>query len=447
MDIQKKYFGTDGIRGKVGNAPISADWILKLGWAVGSVIREKYGGGKVLIGKDTRVSGYMFESALEAGLSAAGVDTLLLGPMPTPAISYLTRTLRAKVGIVISASHNPYYDNGFKFFASDGLKITDELEKEIEKYLDLEISTVESRKLGKATRINDAAGRYIEFCKSTLQGSLNLNEIKITVDCANGATYHIAPNVFHELGATVNAINTSPNGYNINDNCGAVYPKSLARQVVIDGSDIGVCIDGDGDRIILSDELGNILDGDDILYILAKHYKENNKLIGGVVGTIMSNLGLEKSLNKLGIKFIRTKKVGDKQVLHELKNRNWSLGGEQSGHVICMEHIEAGDSIIAALQVLNVMIATGKKLSELKAGFSRFPQKLVNLKIDNREIIQSEQIQSIIREVQENLNGRVLVRASGTEPVIRVMVEADDAARVQRDLDYIVDNILKISAC
>ncbi|MEJ2116236.1 MAG: phosphoglucosamine mutase, partial [Gammaproteobacteria bacterium] len=352
--MERKYFGTDGIRGRVGDGVMTPEFVLKLGWAVGRVLCSE-NNNLVLIGKDTRISGYMFESVLEAGLSAAGVNTRLLGPMPTPAVAYLTRTLRAAAGIVISASHNPYYDNGVKFFSSEGKKLPDSIEQEIENQLDQPLEVVASDKLGKVERINDAAGRYIEFCKSTIPTRTKLNGLKIVVDCAHGATYHIAPNVFLELGAEVISLASNPNGLNINDKCGATDTKELCKAVIEHHADLGIAIDGDGDRLIMVDDTGAIVDGDELLYVIANARKRENLLHGGVVGTLMSNLGLEHALHAQDIEFGRAA-VGDRYVMEMLKERSWVLGGESSGHIICLDQTTTGDAIISALQVLQVLV-------------------------------------------------------------------------------------------
>lgn len=428
---KRKYFGTDGIRGHVGTWPINAEFILKLGWAVGKVLARQ-GSGKVLIGKDTRISGYMFESVLEAGLSAAGVDTHLLGPMPTPAIAYLTRTLRAQAGIVISASHNPYYDNGVKFFSALGTKLPDEIETAIEEQLEESMTTVDSAQLGKAIRVVDAPGRYIEFCKSTVSSDTNLNGLKIVVDCANGAAYHIAPNVFRELGADVIEIGVEPNGLNINLDCGAMHPEVLQRYVVQEKADLGIALDGDGDRLIMVDHHGHLLDGDELLYIIVKYKKELGILKGGVVGTVMSNIGLERALKKLDIDFVRVP-VGDRHIMNELTKLNWHLGGEPSGHIICADSITTGDGIITALQVLSAMRQRKKTLSELKSGLLKYPQVLVNVKVaDHSELSLKNRIQETLKSIETELGdkGRVLLRRSGTESLVRVMVEGEDEAHV-----------------
>ncbi len=439
---KRRYFGTDGIRGHVGTWPINAEFILKLGWAVGRVLARQ-GGGKVLIGKDTRISGYMFESVLEAGLSAAGVDIHLLGPMPTPAIAYLTRTLRAQAGIVISASHNPYVDNGIKFFSSLGTKLPDEIELAIEEQLEQTMTTVDSAELGKAVRVADAPGRYIEFCKSTVSSDVNLNGLKIVVDCANGAAYHIAPNVFRELGADVIEVASEPNGLNINLNCGAAHPKILQHYVLQEKADLGVALDGDGDRVIMVDHTGQILDGDELLYIIAKHRQEIGMLKGGVVGTVMSNMGLEHTLATLNIPFTRVP-VGDRHIMLELKKLNWFMGGEPSGHIICHDAITTGDGIITALQVLSAQRYYGCSLSKLKSGLKKYPQVILNIAVNHSsDVIGKPNIQALVQQVEKELgkNGRVLLRHSGTEPLIRVMVEGIDANRVTEFANKLVDAV------
>jgi phosphoglucosamine mutase len=422
--MAKKYFGTDGIRGKVGEYPITADFMLKLGWAAGRVF-AKEGNGFVLVGKDTRISGYMFESALEAGLSAAGVDTRMLGPMPTPAIAYLTRTLRAKAGIVISASHNPYYDNGIKFFSVNGTKLPDELEHEIEEYLEAPMTTVESAKLGKVKRVNDAAGRYIEFCKATVPPQLEFKGMRIVIDCANGATYHIAPHVFREVGAEVVAIGAEPDGLNINDECGATKPENLAAKVMEYRADLGIALDGDGDRIIMVDHKGEIVDGDELIFIIAKSRLEVGKLSGPVVGTLMSNLGMEHALKAIGIELLRAN-VGDRYVMELLTEKKGILGGEGSGHIICLDKTTTGDGIVAALQVLAEMRRTGKSLYELKSGMKKYPQVLINIRTEKKvKLDEIDAVTQAVAAVEKKLGdkGRVLLRSSGTEPLVRVMVE------------------------
>jgi len=429
--MAKKYFGTDGIRGKVGEHPITADFFLKLGWAVGRVFANE-GKGFVLVGKDTRISGYMFESALEAGLSAAGVDTRLLGPMPTPAIAYLTRTLRAKAGIVISASHNPYYDNGIKFFSVAGTKLPDETEHQIEHYLDSPMTTVESAQLGKAKRVEDAAGRYIEFCKATIPTGFDFKGLKIVLDCANGATYHIAPHVFSEIGAEVIAIGCSPNGLNINDASGSTKPEKLIATVLEQHADLGIAFDGDGDRVVMVDHKGEIVDGDELIYIIAQSRLTTDKLKGPIIGTLMSNLGMEHALTRLGIPLLRAN-VGDRYVMEMLTEHHGILGGENSGHIICLDKTTTGDGIVSALQVLAQLHETGKSLHELKLGMEKYPQILLNVKVEKRvNPAEIPAIQTAVKHAEQTLgkNGRVLLRASGTEPLIRVMVEGSDATLV-----------------
>lgn len=432
--LERKYFGTDGIRGKVGTPPITPDFVLKLGWAIGSIFAKNTGqGSKVLIGKDTRISGYMFESALEAGLSAAGVDIHLLGPMPTPAIAFLTRSFRAQAGIVISASHNPYYDNGIKFFSSDGSKLPDAVELAIEQQLEQPMTIVDSTRLGKAVRVTEARGRYIEFCKNTVPSHLNLKGMRIVVDCANGATYSIAPHVFRELGAEVVELAVEPDGLNINVNCGSTHPDILRRIVLAEEAHLGIAFDGDGDRLLMVDAKGEIVDGDELLFIIAKEGLRSGTLKGGVVGTSMSNLGLELALNQLGLDFVRTQ-VGDRYVIEELQRSGWQLGGETSGHIICLNATTTGDGIIAALQVLAAMQETGKDLHELKSGLQKFPQVMLNVKLQSHQpqLLNQDVIQTAVKKVEAILagKGRVLLRPSGTEPVVRVMVEGENFVQV-----------------
>ena len=431
----KKYFGTDGIRGTVGTVPITPDFMLKLGWAAGKVFaREGNGRNKILIGKDTRISGYMFEAALEAGVTAAGVYINLLGPMPTPAIAYLTRTLRAQAGIVISASHNAFEDNGIKFFSSEGSKLADDVEYAIEEELAKNVSTVTSELLGKASRITDAAGRYIEFCKSTIGTSLKFNGLKIVVDCAHGATYHIAPSVFEELGAKVVAIGVAPDGLNINEGCGSTSPDLLVATVLAEQANLGIAFDGDGDRLVMVDHLGNVVDGDEILYVIASEKRRQNIDFGGVVGTAMSNLGLELALDALELPFTRTA-VGDRYVMKELLKRGWMLGGESSGHIICLDKTTTGDGIVSALQALAAIVNSGQALADLKSTMHKFPQSMINVKLVNGiDISANEIVQTAVSDVESQLgkNGRVLLRASGTEPVVRVMVEGEDLEVVDK---------------
>ncbi len=429
--MEKLHFGTDGIRGRVGEGAINPEFVLKLGWAVGRVLAGE-NAGKVVIGKDTRISGYMFESALEAGLTAAGIDSLLLGPMPTPAIAYLTRTLHADAGIVISASHNPYHDNGIKFFSADGTKLSDEVELAIEAELDQPLVCVDSSSLGKAERIGDAAGRYIEFCKSTIPSRISLKGVTIVVDCAHGATYHVAPSVFDELGAKVISIGVTPDGLNINEQCGSTHPEALQRAVLEHQADVGIALDGDGDRLIMVDHKGEVLDGDELLYIIARSRMSEGRLEGGVVGTVMSNLGLEVALKRDGIDFQRAR-VGDRYVMELLMRDGWMLGGESSGHIICLDRTTTGDAIVSALQVLHAMIRSSLPLHELKSGMTKYPQHMINVRINGKvDLAGSAPIQAAISETEAQLGGRgrVLLRPSGTEPLVRVMIEGEDGAQV-----------------
>lgn len=431
--MERKYFGTDGIRGRVGEGAITPTFIMQLGWAVGRVLGANGSTrSKVIIGKDTRISGYMLESALEAGLSAAGVDIQLLGPMPTPAIAYLTRTLHAQAGVVISASHNPFHDNGIKFFSSEGTKLSDETELAIEAELEKELTCVDSSKLGKAERVPDASGRYIEFCKSTIPLRMNLNGMKIVLDCAHGATYDVAPCVFDELGAQVTTIGTSPNGLNINDGFGSTQPDKLVQTVIEQGADLGIALDGDGDRVIMVDEKGELLDGDELLYIIARSRIEDATLHGGVVGTVMSNLGLERALINSGVPFKRAK-VGDRYVMELLQQDGWNLGGEGSGHIICLDRTTTGDGIVSALQVLYAMRQMGQTLHNIKSGMKKFPQQLINVNVAGPvNLEQSETIMVAVGNAEKQLGqrGRVLLRPSGTEPLVRVMVEGEDETEV-----------------
>lgn len=430
--MSRKYFGTDGVRGRFGEGPITPEFVLKLGWAVGRVLGTE-AKSRVLIGKDTRISGYLLESALEAGLTAAGVNITLLGPMPTPSVAYLTRTLHAQAGIVISASHNPYQDNGIKFFSAEGLKLPDEVEFAIEAEMEKPLITVDSSDLGRAEKMA-AEGRYIEFCKSTIPLKTRFNGMKIVVDCANGATYNIAPHVFDEMGADVVAIGNQPNGFNINDGVGSTNSEHLKAAVLQHNADLGIALDGDGDRVIMVDDRGNEVDGDEILYIIACSRMRHGVLKGAVVGTLMSNLGLEHALRDHGVVFERTQ-VGDRYIMERLLEKGWVLGGEQSGHIICLDRTTTGDGIIAALQVLEEMHATQSSLRELCAGMSKYPQRLTNIHLGNRspqEIMDSEQVKRSVREAEVEMGsaGRVLLRPSGTEPLIRVMVEGSDLAMV-----------------
>lgn len=428
---KKKYFGTDGIRGEVGKAPIIPDFILRLGYAAGSVLKQAAPAGErctVLIGKDTRVSGYLLEAALEAGFSAAGVDVMLCGPMPTPGVAYLTKTLRLSAGVVISASHNPYQDNGIKFFSPEGDKLSDASELAIEAALDQPLGCVSSKYLGKAFRLDDATGRYIEFCKSTFPAALNLRGLKLVVDCANGAAYQSAPNVFHELGAEVISIGVEPNGRNINDGCGATSPAALVAKVKEHQADLGIALDGDADRLQMVDATGRLFNGDELLYVLAKDRVDRGLKLGGVVGTLMTNAAIEQAIRGLGLEFERAN-VGDRYVLEQLKKRQWSLGGEGSGHLLCLDQHSTGDGTVAALQVLAAMRKQGKSLAELLNGVKLFPQVLLNVKVAPSYDWQADsKAVKAVNTITAQLGngGRVLIRASGTEPVLRVMVEAKE---------------------
>ena len=438
----RKYFGTDGVRGKVGTYPITPDFALKLGWAAGKVLASQ-GSKMVLIGKDTRISGYMLESALEAGLAAAGLSAAFTGPMPTPAIAYLTRTFRAEAGIVISASHNPYYDNGIKFFSAKGTKLPDEIEEAIEAMLEQPMDCVESAELGKASRINDAAGRYIEFCKGTFPAHLGLEGYKIVVDCANGATYHIAPNVLRELGAEVIEIGTDPNGLNINEKCGATDVTALQDKVVETKADVGLAYDGDGDRIMMVDHLGNKVDGDQILFIIAREALRSGQLKGGVVGTLMSNMSLEIALKMLGVPFLRAN-VGDRYVLEKMVENDWTLGGENSGHIIIADKNTTGDGIVASLAVLAAMAQHKLSLNELASAVKLFPQVLINVRFaGGNNPLESDAVKSVAADVEKRLEGkgRILLRKSGTEPLIRVMVECQDATLAQQCAEEIAEAV------
>lgn len=438
----RKYFGTDGVRGKVGTYPITPDFALKLGWAAGKVLASQ-GSRTVLIGKDTRISGYMLESALEAGLAAAGLTAAFTGPMPTPAVAYLTHTFRLEAGIVISASHNPYYDNGIKFFSAEGTKLPDHIEEAIEAMLDQPMDCVESAELGKARRINDAAGRYIEFCKSTFPAHLGLDGYKIVVDCANGATYHIAPNVLRELGAEVIEIGATPNGININEKCGATDVKALQEKVLETKADVGLAYDGDGDRIMMVDHLGNKVDGDQILFIIAREALRLGQLKGGVVGTLMSNMSLEIALKMLGVPFVRAN-VGDRYVLEKMVEHNWTLGGENSGHIIIADKNTTGDGIIASLAVLSAMVQHRLSLNELASAVKLFPQVLINVRFAGGENpLESEAVKAVAADVEKRLEGkgRILLRKSGTEPLIRVMVECEDGTLAKQCAEEIAETV------
>jgi len=442
--MSRKYFGTDGVRGRVGVHPITADWILRLGRAVGIVLARNDKRG-VVIGKDTRISGYMFESALEAGLAAAGANVLLLGPMPTPAVAYLTRTLYACAGIVISASHNPYEDNGIKFFSASGEKLADEVEQAIEDEMDQPFVTVSSAQMGRAARVDDAAGRYIEFCKGTVPFGTLLGGLRITLDCANGATYKVAPAVLRELGARVHVIGNTPDGLNINERCGSTEPQAMQDHVVRTGADLGIALDGDGDRVVFADSDGELVDGDELLYIIASTRKAAGTLSGGVVGTVMTNFGLELALAKLGIPFVRTA-VGDRHIHRALIENGWTLGGEASGHLLSLDRTSTGDGIVSALQVLEVMERSGKTLKQLRQGMQKFPQTMINVPVSEsgRQHFQdSEAISSAVRAVELELNGRgrVILRPSGTEPLIRVTLEGADPSQVERLANQLADTV------
>lgn len=441
--MSKRYFGTDGIRGKVGQFPVTPDFVLKLGWAAGKVFARE-GHSKILIGKDTRISGYMFESALEAGLSAAGVDVLLTGPMPTPAVAYLARTFRADAGIVISASHNPFYDNGIKFFSSEGTKLPDDVEQAIEAQMDIAMTTVDSSELGKARRIVDAAGRYIEFCKASA-GGISLKGLRIVLDCANGATYHVAPSVFSELGADIVEIASSPDGLNINEDCGATATQRLQTIVQAEKADLGIALDGDGDRVIMVDENGAEVDGDELLYIIAAQMRREGVFTGGVVGTLMSNFGLEQAFARENIPFIRAN-VGDRYVMEQLYANDWQLGGESSGHLVCRHLTTTGDGTVAALQILKAIVETKETLSSLKQGMTKMPQTMINVRVAQKvKIDEVEPITEAVKRTEAELGerGRVLLRPSGTEPVIRVMIEGEDADEVKRLCQLLADDVEK----
>lgn len=429
---QRKYFGTDGIRGKVGDRPVTPDFMLHLGWAAGQAFKRAGQRNSVIIGKDTRLSGYMFESALEAGLSAAGVDVKLLGPMPTPAIAYLTRTFRASAGIVISASHNPHHDNGIKFFSAAGTKLDDALEEEIERWLDRPIEVCAAEELGKASRIDDAPGRYVEFCKSTVPNEFTLEGMHLVLDCAHGATYHVAPKVFRELGARVTVIGAEPDGLNINLNVGSTHLDSLKQTVADSEADLGIAFDGDGDRVLMVDRDGTEIDGDELLFILASQRAAEGRLRGGVVGTLMTNLGVELALRDLGISFERAK-VGDRYVMEKLVANGWSLGGEGSGHLVIRDCTTTGDGIVSALQVLLAVRRSGQSMAELRQGMSKLPQTMVNVRVAERfDPLDRDDIVRAVRQAEEELGaaGRILLRASGTEPLIRVMAEGQDRDRI-----------------
>lgn len=451
--MSRKYFGTDGIRGLVGEHPITPDFVIKLGWAIGHYYSTQHPGenNTVIIGKDTRISGYMFESALEAGLVAAGVNVKLLGPMPTPAIAYLTRTFHAKAGIVISASHNPYYDNGIKLFSANGAKLDDEAEAAIESYLDMPFITSPSNQLGKVTRVPDAAGRYIEFCKSTVYQGFNLKGLKIVVDCAHGATYHVAPHVFTELEAQVISIGVEPNGLNINEGVGSTSPEALQKAVLEHKADLGIAFDGDGDRVFFVDDEGQVRDGDELLYVIASQKNANDKAFSGVVGTLMTNMGIELAIKSLGMDFARAA-VGDRYVKALMLEKGWQLGGESSGHLICADVTTTGDGIVSALKVLEALRSSGKTLREHLGEIEKFPQQMINVRVaDKRGISEHLAVKKAVILAEEKLKGkgRVLLRASGTEPVVRVMIEGNDALLVTTlvaELAKVVENAGQASA-
>ncbi len=433
--MTNSFFGTDGVRGPVGSEPITPQTIVHLGWALGSVIKKHYGKGSVLVGKDTRVSGYLLESAMEAGLSSAGMDVVMLGPLPTPAIAYLTQTARANAGVVISASHNPYSDNGIKFFSANGSKISDEIQSEIEQLMSAPIEVVASKDLGKAYRMDDAVGRYVEFCKGTIPRRMNFRGLKVALDCANGAAYQSAPAVFHELGAEIEVINNKPNGYNINEQCGSTHIEGLQSLVLEAECDVGIAFDGDADRVMMVDRQGNVVDGDQLLFVLADSLHKQGRLKGGVVGTQMSNFGMQKALEARGIPFVRAK-VGDRYVMQELHSRDWVLGGESSGHIICLDKTTTGDGLVSALQVLTQITFMQKPLHELAAQMQMYPQTMINVRLkpgsNAADVVTRAEVQASVNEKEAQLQGRgrVLLRASGTEPVIRVMVEGEDETEV-----------------
>ncbi len=448
----RKYFGTDGVRGKVGEHPITPQFVMHLGYAAGKVLAQAgHAQGErpsVLIGKDTRISGYMLESALEAGLIAAGLDVYLAGPVPTPAVAYLTRALRLQAGVVISASHNPYYDNGIKFFSGSGEKLPDAVEAAIETALDEPMQTNSSEHLGKAKRIDDAVGRYIEFCKSTFPADMNLRGMKVVVDSAHGATYHIARHVFHELGAEVTAIGAEPNGLNINDGYGATKPQALQKAVVERQADVGIALDGDGDRLIMVDGAGKLYDGDQLLYVIAKHRHADGTMKGGVAGTLMTNFAFELAMQKLGIPFARAK-VGDRYVMEMLQERKWQLGGENSGHIICLDKHSTGDGIVSALQVLHALRMKKQTLAQAAGDLHMYPQVLINVKVSGKAaaLLEHPSVVAVAAEAQQALagKGRVLLRPSGTEPLLRVMVEGEDGEKVRQWAERIANAVRGIA--
>ena len=439
MSKTKKFFGTDGIRGKVGQEPITPQTVMQLAWALGSVLSEKKELGNVIIGKDTRVSGYMLESAMEAGLSAAGMDVTLVGPMPTPAIAYLTKTSRTSAGVVISASHNPFYDNGIKFFSTDGTKLPDEMEFAIEEKMSQSMQMVAPEKMGKAKRMDDALGRYVEFCKSTIDDDINLKELKISLDCANGAAYAVAPKVYEELGSEIVLIGHQPDGFNINEGCGSTHLDLLQKHVLENQSDLGIAFDGDADRVLMVDKQGKCVDGDQLMFVLANAYQKNSDYKGGLVGTLMTNLGLEQACKQMNMPFIRAN-VGDRYVMQQLQKNNWLIGGESSGHIICLDKASTGDGLVSSLQVVQQMVKSEKGLSDLVSGMQMYPQKMINVKLPENaslkaaDVCQHKDILSAVSEVELELadKGRVLLRPSGTEPVIRVMVEGHEEQQVNQ---------------
>lgn len=435
--MSKPFFGTDGIRGKVGVEPITPTTIVHLGWALGTVIKRRYGKGSVLVGKDTRVSGYLLESSMEAGLSSAGMDVTMLGPLPTPAIAYLTQTARANAGVVISASHNSYVDNGIKFFSSKGAKISDEIQDEIEALMQQPLEVVSSEELGKAYRMDDAVGRYVEFCKGTIPRRMDFKNLKVALDCSNGAAYQSAPAVFHELGADIHVINNKPNGFNINLDCGSTHIEGLRDVVLAEKCDVGIAFDGDADRVLMVDQHGDVVDGDQLLFVIANSLHKQGRLKGGVVGTQMSNFGMEKALQERDIPFVRAK-VGDRYVMQELQARDWVIGGESSGHIICLDKTTTGDGLVSALQVLSQMQFMEQPLHELASQMEMYPQKMINVSLpagtSAADVCELDAVEQAVQSAETELagSGRVLLRPSGTEPVIRVMVEGQDKSLVER---------------
>jgi phosphoglucosamine mutase len=448
--MTKSFFGTDGIRGAVGVEPITPKTIVHLGWALGTVVKRHYGKGSVLVGKDTRVSGYLLESAMEAGLSSAGMDVTMLGPLPTPAIAYLTQTARANAGVVISASHNHYSDNGIKFFSPDGAKISDEFQLEIEALMTEPMTVVEAQELGKAYRMDDAVGRYVEFCKGTIPRRMDFKGLKVAIDCANGAAYQSAPAAFHELGADIHVINKQPNGFNINNDCGSTHIEGLQKLVLEKSCDVGIAFDGDADRVLMVDRHGDVVDGDQLLFVIADSLRKQKRLKGGVVGTLMSNFGMEKALQERGIPFVRAK-VGDRYVMQELKARDWVLGGESSGHIICLDKTTTGDGLVSALQVLTQMTFMQQPLHELASEMPMYPQTMINVRLPRgtnaATVVDLKAVKQAVKQAEATLadSGRVLLRPSGTEPVIRVMVEGQDDALVKsicEEISKVVKNQL-----